>query len=350
MLSIQETLEKAKPQLKAIETFMDTHGYYEPYVCNRLLNQGLKRSIQRELHETINRLSIKEFMFKSGATGTDTSGQYLLAAVLASKIHSGIRARDRGAAIAADIIEEAHGETINALVSLTKAQKVGEAGARIPTGMIVSQTGITYEKFSCPLIGSYDIIEDSGYSLMDLASQNAGMSIAQLTNDQILSVLKRTSGTLGVGTKTTESAGAGTTTPAQIAACACEVAAGADGTVYHPNLLVISPEAWFDAVTTTAGHPDIAAPRNPQFDAWYGAGFNVVIVNSLELGTVSSNRLTKAVTIIMEKELGIAIARKQWLRIENYAQPKDDLLGAVVTARQACGELVDAAIGVLTES
>lgn len=351
MLSIQETIEKASAQLKTIESFMDSHGYYDPYQCNRLLYTGLKRSIQREVRETIRHLSLKEFLFNSANTGygSASGNNYLIAPVLSSKIYQGMTARDRGAAIAADIIEEAKGETLNVATAMANAYESGEAGDVAPQGFIVNQSAITYKKWKYPLITSSDMMEDSGYALMDLAAQNRGMTLAQKTNDHILSVLKRTSGTTGFGDKPTETAGADTTTPAQVAATTQEVAAG-DGThVYHPNLLIISPEVLADAVSTTAGHPEILPPRSPQYDAWYDC-LDLVRINSLQLGTVASNKLTNAVTIVMEKECGIVIARKQWLRIENYADPRNDLFGAVVTARQACGELVDSAIGVLTES
>jgi hypothetical protein len=52
----------------------------------------------------------------------------------------------------------------------------------------------------------------------------------------------------------------------------------------------------------------------------------------------------------MEREVGIVTARNNWLRIENYAEPIQDLQMAVVSGRQGVGELVDAAIGVLTET
>jgi len=164
--------------------------------------------------------------------------------------------------------------------------------------------------------------------------------------------LKRTTGTTGFGAKIATASGDSTTTPTVVASCAGEVAGGTGiaPNLYNPNLLVISPEAWNDAVTITAGHPDIHPPRTPLYDAWYGGAMDVVIVNSLQLGTVTAERLDLAVSFVMDRECGIVIGRKQWLRIENYADPRKDLLGAVVTARQACGEIVNAAIGVLTET
>jgi hypothetical protein len=85
------------------------------------------------------------------------------------------------------------------------------------------------------------------------------------------------------------------------------------------------------------------------FDAWYG-GFDVVIVNTSQFGTVAAAALEDAVTIVMEREIGLVTARNNWLRIEKYSDPVKDLSGAVVSGRMGVGELVDSAIGVLTET
>jgi hypothetical protein len=120
--------------------------------------------------------------------------------------------------------------------------------------------------------------------------------------------------------------------------------------MYKPNLVVTSPEVWNDALIITNGHPEVQAPTSPMYDAWYG-GYDVVLANSMQLGTaVTANRLTQGVTIVLEREIGIVTARNNWLRIENYSNPVEDLAGAVVSGRQGCGEIVDAAIGVLTET
>ncbi len=346
MLSIQETIVKAETQLRKIAEYMNERGYYDFRDCTNLLYGGLKRSIQRELSETIRHLSTKEFLFRGATTGIGgaAGSNYLLAAVLANKIFSGISARDIAPQVAADIIAEPKGETIYIPTSLVKAMDAGEAGELAPQGMIVERPSLTYSKWSCPLIVDSDMMEDSGYALMDVAAQQAGIAIAQKSNDQLCSILKRTSSTTGIGTKQTASAGAGTTTPAHVATIAAQVASGGDTVtgIFHPNTLVCPPEVWHDAVSTTAGHPDISQGK-------YGE-MNYVIVNSLQLGTVASNRLTLAVSFVLEKELGLVVARKGWLRIENYSDPRGDLQGAVITARQGCTELVDAAIGVLTEA
>jgi hypothetical protein len=325
---------------------MDQNGYYDYLDCTRLLYAGLKRSVQRELSETIRRLSLKEFLFKGAATGYGLAAgmSYLIAPVLASKIYSGISAKDIGPAVAADIIEDAKGETVYIPATFTRAYEAGEMGDSVPQGMQVNRASCTYKKYICPLISDPDMMEDSQYSLMDLAAKQAGVALAQLTNDQICSVLKRSTRATGMGTKQTASAGGDTTTPANVGTIAAQVASGGDTLhgVFHPNLLVCTPEVWHDALSTTAGHPEIGNGK-------YG-DMNYIIVNSLQLGTVASNRLTNAVTFVLEKELALLIARKSWLRIENYADPRRGLMGAFVSARQACAELVDAAIGVLTET
>ena len=363
MLSLQEIQQNdsIKSNLKKTEDFMDTNGYFESRECN--IYEGLKRSIQRELAETLKHVnlamllsyvkkeSIKEYVTSTTlTTGTLGAGgiNYLVPTYMTQKLYVAATAQDIAPAVSADVIMDQPGDTLN-LTAIVRALTVkGSTGST--GGATIRGSEVKMERFTSPAIATTEMIEDNDYSLIETLTKAAGISMVKQSNDQILAVLKRVTGTLGFGDKTVEAAGADTTTPANVAACAQEVAAGAAGIgIYHPNVLVCPPEVWFDALTTTTGHPDIHPPRNNQYYAWY-SGLDVVQINSLQLGTVASNKLTNAVSIILEKECGIVTARKNWLRIENYSDPVKDLAGAFISGRQSCGELVDAAIGVLTES
>ena len=363
MLNLQEITQndQIKTNLKNTEYFMERNSYFDPCECS--IYEGLKRSTQRELSETLKHVnlamllsyarkgSIKEYVTSTTATtGTLGAGgiNYLVPTYLTQKLYVATTSQDIAPAVSADVITDQPGDTLN-LNAIVRALGVkGSIGST--AGATVRGSQVKMERFTSPAIATNEMIEDNDYSLIETLTKAAGIAMVKQSNDQILAVLKRVTGTLGFGTKTEEAAGADTTTPANVAACAQEVAAGAVGIgIYHPNVLVCPPEVWFDALTTTTGHPDSHPPRNSQYYAWY-SGLDVVQINSLQLGTVASNKLTNAVSILLEKECGIVTARKNWLRIENYSDPVKDLAGAFVSGRQSCGELVNAAIGVLTES
>jgi len=315
---------------------------------------GLKRSTQREIMETFRTASLKEIL-DSTQSSTGTLGaqgaNYLVPSYVSAKLYQAMSCSDIAPAVSADVPLNQTGEKIyiNALATAL-AQRSGLGGAST-AGPKFNNAEAKMERFTANFGITNDMIEDCEYSIMQACITGAGIAMAKQSNDKICAVLKRVTGTTGWGTKTTEAAGADTTTPTQLAACAQEVAAGNPAGIgmFRPNLLVCPPETWWDALATTAGHPDIQLPRSIMYNAWYG-GLDVVWANSSELGTVSSNKLTNAVSIVMEKEVGIVTARNNWLRIENYSDPVKDLAGVVVSGRQGVGELVDSAIGVLTET
>jgi len=331
---------------------MDNHGFFDPYECN--LFSGLKRSTQREIMETFKRASLREIL-DSTQLSTGTLGaqgaNYLVPSYVSMKLYQAMSYSDIAPAVSADVPMNQVGDKIyiNAIVNAL-AQRGGLGGVS-GAGPTINGAEAKMERYAVDIGVTNDMFEDNSYDLMEACITGAGIAMAKQSNDKIISVLKRTTGTTGYGTKTAEAAGADTTTPTQLANCAAEVAAGEIGVgMFRPNLIVTSLEVWNDALSITAGHPDIAPPRNAMYQAWYG-GYDVVFVNSSQMGgAVASNRLPDAVTIVLEKEVGIVTARNNWLRIENYSDPVKDLAGAVVSGREGVGELVDSAIGILTET
>jgi hypothetical protein len=174
------------------------------------------------------------------------------------------------------------------------------------------------------------------------------LKFIKASNDALWAIAIRTTGTTGYGVKQTASAGADTTIPTQLGTMCAQVAAPSQYGYYVPDLLMVTPEAWWDALITTAGHPEVTNGVNG-YQAGYGA-LNVVFINGSSLGTVASNRLTNAVSVVACKNCAFGISRKNWLKIENYSDPVKDLSGAVITGKQSMAELSCAAIGVLTET
>jgi len=351
MFNLQEIVSHTEKQVKSTEEYMDQHGFFDPYECN--LFSGLKRSVATEIRETFKHASLKEILDSTTLT-TGTLGaqgaNYLVPSYISMKLYQAMSYSDIAPAVSADVANNQAGDKIyiNAIVNAL-AGKSGYGGFST-AGLRINGAEAKMERYTAPILISNDMLEDNSYNLMQAAITGAGSAMSKQSNDTVCAVLKRTTGTTGYGTKTEEAAGANTTLPTQVGACACEVAAGEIGVgMYRPNLIVTIPEVWNDALSTTAGHPDIAPPQSPMYWAWYG-GFNVVLVNSLQMGDMATNHIEQAVTIVLEKEIGIVTARNNWLRIEQYSDPVRDLAGAVVSGRMAVGELVDSAIGILTET
>jgi hypothetical protein len=353
MFSLQEISqnEKIKLNLKETEQYMDRFGFFDPKECN--VFAGLKRSERHELAETLKHLTLKEWMTSTTrSTGFAGAGgiNYLVPTWISNQLAVCCDPTDIGPKVAGMFIPDQSGDAVNfnAIVkSYTPRNVAGEGSGGITVG-----SGTAYTQRWASNIGiTNEMMEDQQYALMDLAVKACGQNMIQQSNDQILSVFARATGSLGSGSKQTASAGADTTTPAQLATICAQVASSAVGNgMYKPDLLLVTPEVWWDALTVTAGHPEVHPSPNG-YDAWYGA-LNTVIVQtqSANMGLLASNRLTNAVTIVAAKAAALGVARKNWMRIENYSDPIRDLAGAVLTGKQAAAELVNGAIGVLTET
>jgi hypothetical protein len=286
------------------------------------------------------------------ATGSLAAGgiNYLVPAWLTQKIAVCIETQDIGPKVSGMFIPDQSGDKVkfSSIARALATQNTGGVGA----GNITVHGGTAKaQRFISPIIATNEMLEDNEYDLIDSAVKAATQAFIQKSNDQILEVFARSTGELGYGDKQTAAAGADTTTPAQLATIAAQVGSYVEGVgTWKPDLLIATPETWWDALAVTAGHPEISPGING-YDAWYG-GLNTVIVQTAgsSMGTFSSNRLEDAVTIVACKAAAVGIARKNWLRIENYSDPVKDLTGAVLSGKQSCAELVNAAIGVLTET
>ena len=60
MLSIQEAVQKTEKQIRQVATFMDSHNYFDAQQCN--IYEGLKRSTQRELSETLRNCRLRDLL------------------------------------------------------------------------------------------------------------------------------------------------------------------------------------------------------------------------------------------------------------------------------------------------
>jgi hypothetical protein len=350
MYGIQETLNQTTTQLKTIMEYMDRHGCYDPNDIS--LTEGLKRSVAREVKEALRTIPLHkllEYFGKSGTTGI-SGAAYMIPAAISQQLYVGMQKQDICRQICADIIENPPNDLVNVNVGTTLYAKGAASGGEAPHETVnTTQLTLTLQKFRVAFPITKDLLEDEQYGLIEWHIKAAGYALARQCRNQVLTVASRLDAAAqGAGTKSTVNAGTGTTTAAQLNVAIAQCAAGDAIMTYFPDTVIITDEAWADAVSngTTAIHP----PQSPEWDAWIN-GKDVLINNSSALyGAVTSNRMTLCKTVVLQRELALIAAHKSWGRIDNYAEPIKDLAGAVVSGRQAVSELVKGAICVLTET
>lgn len=342
MYSIQEMLDKTVEQRKTLEQFMDKKAYFDPQEIS--IFHGQKKSVSRELYETMKRVSIAEFLSNATAAG----GAYLVPDFVSAKIYSSLQTRDIVPLISAEIITpKSDTEKVNVgLQNASVGSEIGKAQSTLNT----VQATLTLQRVTANIAVTNEMLEDQNYGLIEWQINEATKALAAKGNNLALTVLK--TATDGRGTTVAISAGSDTTTPANVGAAIGTVACGGQDLGipgFVADTSVMTQEAWADAFSTTAGNVVYPAQK-AGFNAW-SMGLDIVFCNDSALfNTFTSNRLTDCVTLVFAKDYALLTARKNWGRIENYSKPVDDLKGAVVTGRQDSVTMNDDAICKLSET
>lgn len=356
MLSMQESLSKTEQQRKRVKHFMDKHGYFDHRECN--LYEGLKRSVQRELQETLRKRSLKEVLYGAGALTTgypSASGSiYLVPTWLSQKLYHASAMTDIVPIISADVFEPRGGDVTVPVGKLT-AHVVGEGPG--PTSSYTG-TGATIKlvKFKVSGIATGAMVEDNQFGLIEWQAQQAGEAMGRAGSNHALGVLKGAAD--GYGVQVTEGAGADETTTLDFQ----NGIEGVSENEYNPNTAIITREAWQHSVQVNeiaggaGGDYGLAYTRMrepaPGFDMNY-RGCDTLFCNYDELhdtADLEGAAFTACVTLVYDRRVAMVTARKNWLRLENYVNPVEDLEGVVVTGRQDGVTVVDEAIAVITET
>ena len=343
MLSIQEMLDKTVEQRVLLENHLDSKAYFDPSEVS--IFNGQKKSVSREIYETIKRVSLAEFLSKAN---TSAGAQYLVPDFVSAKIYSSLQTRDIVPLISADIITP-KSDVVDVNVGLQNARLSSAVGKATDTLNTVQAT-ITLQTITSDIAVTNEMLEDSQYGLIEWQITAAADALAAKAANLALTVLK--TATDGRGTTVALAAGSDTTTPAQVGAAIGTAACGAQDTNFPgfvADTAIFTTEAWGDAFSTTAGNIVYPAQK-PGYDAW-SMGLNIIFCNDSALhGGFTSNRLINCVTPVFSKDYALLTARKSFGRIENYSDPVKDLAGAIVTGRQDSVTMNDDAICALTES
>lgn len=354
MFSIQECVNKTEEQRKKVKHFMDQHGYFDPKECN--IYEGLKRSIQRELSETLHKLSLREILFTPGGLTTGylaTASVYLIPTWLSQKLYTASNSVDLAALLSADVFEPSGGE-----VTVPVGKVVAHVDGEGPTGTTSSYEGkgatIKLKRITVPIIATNEMIEDNQYSLVEWHTQQAGEAMGRKASDLFLSVLLQTASD-GYGDDVTATgANAAETLPGEIFDLFEAVSRTDPDVEPIADTMIITPEAWSHSVAvdaTGAYFPTgiLPSPPAPGFNLKFHS-FDTIFSASSQMGSKgAAGAMTLCKTVLFDRRIAVVTGRKNWLRIENYADPVKDLAGAVITGRQDSVRVVDAAVGVLTE-
>ena len=338
MYNISEMIEHSAPNLKLIEQVMDSHKTYHPEEAN--IYNGLKRSVERELHESLRRTPLQkliEFLTKPGSTST-ASGAYMVAAKVSDILYYAAKQEDLTALCSAAVVDGWAGSDLNVALATNEQYKpqIGSSGGAAPQETAdISQSALKPKLFTANIAITGDLLEDNQYGLLEWHVANAGKAIGQEVSDNMLKVIVDSS------TVNAETASADETLIADI-----NDAFDALGRYrFIGDTLIVTPEVYTHSLWSaevaggTAG--DFGGNVNNQSAP--AAGFDTKFLSfdtkfstapALHAGTeVLGDAFTDCHSILMDRKNAVLTGRKRWLQIERYADPIKDLTGAVVTAR-----------------
>lgn len=358
MLSIQEMIDKTVEQRQTIERYMDDGKGYFPDEAN--LYMGQKRSIQREIGESLRRIPLREFLIKSGTV--DLAGAaYLIPDKLHTTLYHAAEERDLTKLVSADLVTGWEGGAMKIDIVERRSMRGGlgwmggSSGTRVPN---TEQATVTPKLFKCPLIASRETIEDENFGLVEWYVREAGRGMAWQSFELALEVLKEC--TDGIGDVNTEAAGSDTTTYLDIMNSIEAVSRDE----WIPNTMIVTPEVWTDAIAYydeiaggTAGDYNINAYirlREPAdgFDVKYHMLDTLFSVSPKlhDVADALGAEMTACTTLVFDRRATLFTGRKRWLQIDNYVDPVLDLAGAVVSARQDSVSMYDDSMCITTET
>ena len=352
MIGIQEMADKASEQLKSIEHSMDTYGFFDPSMAN--IYMGQKRSIERELRESIRRTPLREFLVKSGTTGV-AGAAYLVPTKLHDILIYSSKQFDIVPLIST-MINGWEGGALNVDIVLDaslRAREYGSGGA-LPTDTAeTTQATITPRAFGFNIPITNTMIEDAQFDLIEWHFTQGAKAMGRKASDLAINVLK--TATDGDGTVNASATGDTDETKFTQGTTSDIVTAmrklGDDEFV--PDTLLLTSESWGHSVGVHAV-PTGWDTRQPLGEYHASLGMlDVLIYNSPELhdaADVVEAAFTTCISVIFDRKNALLTGRKRWMRMENYANPFDDLSGVTVTSRQDSISVYNDCVFRLTES
>ena len=352
MYSIQEMTDKAESQLKEVKSAMERDGFFDAKRAN--LYGGLSRSVEREMRESIRRTPLREFLVKSGTTGV-AGAAYLVPAKLHDILIYASKQFDVVPMISS-MITGWKGGAVNVGIVKDESLRAEEygAGGSMPAGTADTvRATITPKAFGFNVSVNNEMIEDSQYDLVEWHFAQAAKAMGRKASDLAIKVLL--TATDGDGTLNSSATGDADETKFTQGTTSDVVTAirklGDDEFV--PDTLLLTSEAWGHSVGVHAV-PTGWDTRQPSGEYHASLGMlDVLIYNSPELHAstdVVGSAFTNCISLIFDRKNALLTGRKRWMRLENYANPFEDLSGVTITSRQDSIDLYSDAIYKLTET
>lgn len=359
MYSIREMVEKTTEQRKAIENVMDGAGEWHPTMLDGDHNKAnifadQKRSVRRELWESLVKTPLQEFLAVSGTTGIDGAA-YLVADKVHTLLVYGSKQYDVVPLISSQIVEGWDGGALDVNIAKDDSYKphpAGTGGEQAYDGVGVAQATIdttTPKHFTLNIGIANELIEDNRYGLLEYHIQQAGKAMGKHASD--LAIADLVAAADGDGTLNTVSGDADETLPSHIMDAFDANAVDE----FVSNTLITTPEAWSHSIAvdaTAAYFPTGINPGAPAdgFQLKFHC-FDTLFSASTELATGGAGTaMTNCISMVFDRGSALLTGRKHWLKLENYSHPIRDLAGAVVSARQDSVTLYKDAICKITET
>jgi hypothetical protein len=354
MLSFTEIRDKTQVQKKAIIEALNK-GSYHPEIAS--LYDGLAKADAEEVRTTLNSLSLAEVLINASTVSGST---YLVAGKLYDTLSYKAMQYDI-CPLVGDVVTGWQGGALSV--------RITEDGSYVPQhmssgGMIAEENAkfvsatLTPEGYGIPIECGNDLIEDAAYGIVQWHVEQAGKACGQKATDLMLPILQ--AGTDGDGTVNTASTNtADTTFYNEILNAAKQL--GVDQ--FRANTMLITDEAYAHYGTTSEMTAASAGDYGRYAFVNGGAPAPNYHIKFDYLDTLFCNRpsmhastdeagadFTGCITIILDRNNAILTGRKRWLEVKDYANPIEDIAGAVVTFRQDSVTLYNDAICVLTET
>lgn len=339
MYSLQEIVRDFKPQLDEVEKYMDSKNEFHPTDAS-FLNYIEKPADRVKIQESIKTIPL-HYMIKEYLVGTLAGANYLIP----DKIYDILF----GAGSVNDIVPlcapivSCPGSSLKVDVEVDgqfKAHFVGSGGGAPTETVQTTQVTITPKLFSINPVITQELIEDSQFDMIEFHLRRAGEQMGQFSTEQYLAAL--ISGADGDGTQNAVSSGTNNESYlSDLSECwAANLEDGflSDVVILPPTLLqtTLRGEAGVGPADYSDQFHSKAATSSPLEWGTF-MGMNIVTVKHMNTSYTGDGALyisSKWHGFVQDKANASLVVRKRWMRIDRYAKPVEDLVGAVISSRQ----------------
>lgn len=344
MLSITEMVEKTVEQRKLIKLSMNI-GHFNPSKANIYRDQTLATRLA--LKESIRNIPLREFLAKSGTTGI-AGAAYLIPDKIHDMMIAYIQETDKVPVISAITVYDWIGEAYKPPIAddASYIPKEFKSGGALPhQEHAFEQAILTAVPFGIDINIGNDLVEDMEYDVIEAHIRQAAVAMGREATKRALIVLL--TGTDGVGTLNAGASGdAGETK--WMGATTTGIPEADELNLedeFIADTIVTNGHSWGHSLRETLPVGSSYMPRLPGFR--HRINDYDILIHTSEVDLTKSAKL---VTIVFDRKNALLTGRKRWLQINKYANPIEDLAGAVVVGEQDSVTLYNDSICVISET